>query len=232
MRYYIIQGWKASEVDEKSPALKTVKNEVIWKWLDLNNKEIKIIDKERRKLAPLMDKAITARFNSANSVKSKLILVVLIIACVFFWLQYSNYKWQATNLKLALEQIQKEKLALMNNKNTPAKVTDEKVESPAKQNNDLKYKNDELNNQLQLISLTNKKDELILQNNIELLEEKLKMCEDLRLENRSQTDLEMYKEIDLNYTDQKKAELKNIVKYEYLDEARKVAIKYCDKIKK
>lgn len=239
MKIYVIDQGQFNEKDIEidKDYLKKHKDSVSFPGFDLEGNKIKVFDVTRDSLQPLAEKAVMARFNSLNWTKNKWMTIILVVACLFFALQYTNYKAQNKGLATALEQAQTERAELLKwnipNKpiatpiNTPIEKTKEPVQPV---NKNLSPQNQELNYQLGMADLQSQKMALGYKNDIDLLNEKLRLCEEQKGEVRTKTDLEIYKEIQESYTDQKRKELENIVKYEYLDEARKVAVKYCDKI--
>jgi cell division protein FtsL len=233
MKNYIIKDWYFNEVLTTDDQIKKNTKSIAFVWQDLDWQKIKCFDLERDKLLWLVNRATELRFSNTFWQKRNILTLLLIIWIFICAFQWSSYKWKNWVLMTSLEQVQNERDNLLKdmwkiNIGSPIiKKENEIVEKNNPTTDSLINQNNKLNDQLEFI-------EQWYKNQISLISQKLEYCE---IENKKvssslwKTDLEIYQDLLKDFTVAKKEELKQIVKYEYLDEARKLAQQYCSKIK-
>lgn len=251
MRFYTLANGYFTEVKNDNIEVKDIKKNLWYPGKDLNGEDIKFIDVERKSLKPVVTRVWELRFANIYMRNSKIIMLLLLIWCVFFGSQYSNYYWQTKNLTLANEQLKKENDLLRSappvvhtgSTDNTKKTSLEEIQKESFTANvntgttltkeqQAEFERAQYQKTLDMLTLENEKSNLQKQNSIDLLTTQLTQCnaektEAITQKNSQKNEMQIYNEIEAKYKGEKMQELENIVKYKYLDEARALAQKSC-----
>jgi len=242
MKKYLLSGTTFHEITETE--FKSYKpNEYIEAiWEDLEGNKIILLNKNQKSINDITQKLIWFRFANLNTTKSKILQLVLFLWILMFASWFFNYKWQVGNYEKALEQCNTEKTTLLNQKTTNITapvvntkpnvwVVEKKEDNIDNSANSLIDQNNKLSDELDKITYEKMQSEQDYKWQISILNERLNICKESIPKVDSKTELQIYQELEKNFTDKKREELKQIMRYEYLDEARKLAQQYCSKLK-